>query len=135
MPTSNVCVEIYILYIYYIYILCIYTYIFGKGNLLRGCIRRRWMPERYAKYGLFLLSRDLEMYTICADVCSVTNEPVSVHILFSSIEHLWCNQCTSLWRGTEFRKLLNGWTLFWSFCPFWLCSHINWVFHKKVHPK
>ena len=66
------------------------------------------MPERYAKYGLFLLSRDLEMYTICADVCSVTNEPVSVHILFSSIEHLWCNQCTSLWRGTEFRKLLNG---------------------------
>ena len=29
-----------------------------EGYLLEGCIRRRRMPKRHAKYGLFLLSRD-----------------------------------------------------------------------------
>ena len=33
-----------------------YTYI--GGYLLKGCIRRRRMLKRYAKYGLFLLYRD-----------------------------------------------------------------------------
>ena len=58
---------IYIVYIY-IYIICIniynmyiYIYIFlqrfGKGYLLKQCIKRRRMLKHYAKYGLLLLSR------------------------------------------------------------------------------
>ena len=32
--------------------------IFGDSDLLKGCIRRRGMPKRYATYGLFVLSCD-----------------------------------------------------------------------------
>ena len=57
------------LYMYiYIYIYNIYIYIythtciFGKGILLKVCIRRRRMSNyapNYAKYGLFFLSREM----------------------------------------------------------------------------
>ena len=45
--------------------------ILGKGYLLKRCIRRRRMLKRYAKYGLFLLSRD---YLV---VCALLNKSTS----------------------------------------------------------
>ena len=43
--------------------LCVYSsLLYIKGYLLKGCIRRRQMPKRYAKYSLFLLSRDVKFH-------------------------------------------------------------------------
>ena len=61
---------------------CKINCIFGKGYLLKGCIKRRRIPKVYVKHGLSLLSRDylVVWVTMMGWEMSVYNYHIDYHI-------------------------------------------------------
>ena len=70
------------IYIYLLYICCIFVI-----YLLKRCIRRRRMPKRYAKYGLFLLSRD--HLVVCATMMGNECFIITIYIYIIYIYNIY----------------------------------------------